>query len=52
MVRAAERPSRGSLPALLTVLLLALGLLVGTGTAASAAPPPGAGGGPPPTRES
>ena len=49
MVRAAERPFRRSLPALLTVLLLALGLLVGTGTAASAAPPPppsGTGGGP------
>ena len=44
MVRAADRPSRRSVPALLTVLLLALGVLVGTGGAASAAPPAGGGG--------
>jgi hypothetical protein len=44
MVRAADRSPSGPVPALLTVLLLMLGLLVGTGTAAIAAPPPGGGG--------
>ena len=38
MVSLAQRTPGGSLPALLTVLLLMLGLLVGTGTAATAAP--------------
>ena len=37
MVPAAERPRGGSLPALV-ILLLVLGVLTGTGTAASAAP--------------
>jgi hypothetical protein len=45
MVRAAERSPGGLLPAVLAVLLLMLGLLVGTESAATAAPPHAAGGG-------
>ncbi|MET0765921.1 MAG: M14 family zinc carboxypeptidase [Blastococcus sp.] len=41
MVRATGRCRGGIAPAFLTILLLMLGLLVGTGTAASAAPPVG-----------
>jgi hypothetical protein len=44
MVPASTRPSRGPVPAVLTVLLLLLGLLAGTATVASAAPPAGSGG--------
>ena len=44
MVRAAERSPGGFLPAALAVLLLMLGLLVGTQSAATAAPSPATGG--------
>jgi hypothetical protein len=44
MVRATERSPGGPVPALVTVLLLVLGVLVGTASAATAAPPAGAGG--------
>ncbi|MGY1679914.1 M14 family zinc carboxypeptidase [Geodermatophilus sp. SYSU D01176] len=44
MGRAAEHPTGGPVPALLTTLLLTLGLVVGTGTAATGAPPADGGG--------
>ncbi|MGY1640553.1 M14 family zinc carboxypeptidase [Geodermatophilus sp. SYSU D00703] len=46
MARAAEQPPPGPLPALVAIGVLVLGLLVGTGTAASGAPTVGGGGGP------